>query len=136
MAARSARLAWAALGWGSNRWSIPYPAILAFAALVTVSPPEPVPADYAIIRWSSGGLPDLDNARALPVPLGVGGASSPTSCRTYGAATAMLEDLYRQGMCHSACPGKWETGFRKDMRKKSTISSRPVSRLAPNHCNR
>jgi len=74
--------------------------ILALAALVTVlTAASPVRADYAIIRWSSGDCRIWDNAGLFAVPLGVGWSLLSNELPTYGAATAMLEDLYRQGMC-------------------------------------
>jgi hypothetical protein len=74
--------------------------ILALAALMTViTTASPVRADYAIIRWSSGDCRIWNNTGLFPVPLGVGWGLLSNELPTYGAATAMLEDLYRQGMC-------------------------------------
>jgi hypothetical protein len=74
---------------------------LALAALVIAlsAAASPAWADYAIIRWSSGDCRIWDNAGLWPVPLGVGWSLLATELPTYGTAAAVLDDMYRQGIC-------------------------------------
>jgi hypothetical protein len=74
--------------------------ILALATLViALFAASPVRADYAIIRWSWGDCRVWDNSGLWPVPLGVGWTLLATDLPTYGTASVLLEDLYRQGIC-------------------------------------
>ena len=59
----------------------------------------PARADYSIVRWTSGDCKIWYDAGASTVPEGSGWAIVATNLASYAVAKAMLEDLYRRGLC-------------------------------------
>jgi hypothetical protein len=62
---------------------------------------SPVRADYSIVRWSYGDCKIwYDAPGSASVPEGAAWAIVAGNLPYYEAAKAVLEDLYRQGVCH------------------------------------